>query len=82
MTSKSEVWRAHPDIPGVQISTLGRVRTLDKVVSNGKGIRLVKGHVLKQHVINSGYLQVSIQINRKRTKKLVHRLVAQTFIQN
>jgi len=82
MTSKSEVWKSHPDIPGLQVSTLGRVRTLDKMVSNGKGMRLVKGHVLNPFVSNSGYVRMNFRVNGKRVNKSVHRLVAQTFIEN
>ena len=82
MTSKSEIWKAHPDIPGIQVSTLGRVRTLDRVVaSKGNGTRLAKGHVLKQRC-NHGYLQVHISVDGKQATKKVHRLVAQAFILN
>ena len=79
---ETEIWKSHPEYTGIEVSTLGRVRTLDKVVSNGNGTRLVKGHVLKQYDPGNGYLQVSIQTNGNGTRKLVHRLVAQTYIQN
>lgn len=79
---KTEIWKSHPDIPGVQVSTLGRVRTLDKMVWNGKGTYSKKGRILKQYETAGGYLVVNIQIDGKQTRKLVHRLVAQTFIDN
>ena len=83
MTSKKEIWKAHPDIPGIEVSTLGRVRTLNKVVPcRGNGTRLVKGRVLKQYDDKGGYLKTSIPINGKWTTKAVHRLVAQAFIPN
>lgn len=25
---ETEIWKSHPDIPGIEVSTLGRVRTL------------------------------------------------------
>lgn len=37
---------------------------------------------MKPFIINSGYYTVNFCINDKRTKKLVHRLVAQAFIPN
>ncbi|WP_300559005.1 NUMOD4 domain-containing protein [Companilactobacillus sp.] len=77
-----EVWKSHPDIPGIEVSTFGNVQTLDRVVSSEKVTRFVKGHVLKQFSNKGGYLRVSVQGNRKVVKKLVHRLVAQTYIPN
>lgn len=78
-----EVWKPHPDIDVIEVSTLGRVRTLDRMVSGkGNGTRFQKGQVLKQFVSVNGYMRVSIRIDGKPTKKLVHRLVAQTFLPN
>jgi len=83
MTMKTEIWKAHPDIPWIEVSTLGRVRTIDRMVSGrGNGTQFIKGRVLKQRYDKNGYLQVSIRIDGKRPKKLVHRLIAQTFIKN
>ncbi|WP_333604407.1 NUMOD4 domain-containing protein [Lactobacillus acetotolerans] len=79
---ETEIWKSHPDIPGIEVSTLGRVRTLDRTVSNGKGTRLVKGRVLKPRDNGIGYLQVGIKVNGKQTMKLIHRLVAQNFLPN
>lgn len=77
-----EIWKAHPDIVGIEVSTLGRVRTLDRVISSEKITRFQKGRVLKQSDNGSGYLKVNIPINGKQAPKKVHRLVAQTFIPN
>ena len=77
-----EIWKALPGSTGVEVSTLGRVRTLDKMVWNGKVTYLKKGRVLKQRKDKDGYLLVDITINKKRVTKKAHRLVAQTFIQN
>lgn len=82
MENQVEIWKAHPDIPGIEVSTLGRVRTLDMVVSSEKYTRFFKGRVLKQPKSSSGYLQVSIKINGKWTTQRVNRLVAQAFIPN
>lgn len=82
INNEEEIWRVHPDIVGIEVSTLGRVRTMDRVVSGKNGTRFLKGRVLKQSNDKDGYLKVSIQINRKRNTKRVHQLVAQTFISN
>jgi len=82
MTSKPEIWKAHPDIGIIEVSTIGNVRTIDRIASNGRGTYPVKGRVLKPRNEKSGYLRVGIQIDGKWTEKLVHRLVAQTYIPN
>jgi len=82
MENKAEIWKALPGVAGVEVSTLGRVRTLDKMVWNGKGTWLRKGRVLKQYDNGKGYLTVTVKVNDKFITKSVHRLVAQTFIKN
>lgn len=82
MDNETEVWKSHPDIPGIEVSTFGRVRTLDRVTSSEKMTRFQKGRILKQYSVAGGYLQVSIKADEKWAMKLVHRLVAQTFIDN
>lgn len=79
---ETEIWRALPGGPGVEVSTFGKVRTLDRVTSNEDRTWFTKGRVLKQHDNGKGYLQVSVSIDGKWVTKKVHRLVAQTFIQN
>lgn len=79
---ETEIWKALPGGPGIEVSTLGRVRTLDKVVPNGKRTQFIKGRVLKQHERTNGYMQVGFRVNGKCVAKSVHRLVAQTFIPN
>lgn len=79
---KNEAWKTYPEFPSVEVSTFGEIRTLDRVVPSGKGTRLVKGQILKQHPVNGGYLRVRFGINGKRINRYVHQLVAQTFIPN
>lgn len=78
----TEIWKLLPGVPGVEVSTLGNVRTLDKLISSEKMTRFTKGRILKQHDDKDGYLQVRIPIDGKRATKSVHRLIAQTFIKN
>ena len=82
MENKAEIWKSHPEIAGIEVSNLGRVRTLDRVVSGENGTRSLKGRVLKQQLNHNGYLQVGFRVNGKRVNKSIHRLVAQTFIKN
>lgn len=82
MKGQTEIWKSHPDILGIEVSTFGIVRTLDRVVSSEKRTDLIKGRISKQYDNGRGYLNVSIPIDGKWTKKAVHRLVAQTFIPN
>jgi len=78
-----EIWKSLPGVPGVEVSILGNVRTLDKLISSEKMTRFTKGRVLKQQLKhNSGYPIVSIPVDEKWTKKTVHRLIAKAFIPN
>ena len=82
MKNQVEIWKALPGVTGVEVSTLGKVRTLDKMVWNGRGTWLMKGIILKQDDNGKGYLRVGITIDGKRVMRSVHRLVAQTFLPN
>lgn len=82
INNEEEIWKALPGVPGVEVSTLGNVRTLDMVVSNGRGTYPIKGRILKQCDTRDGYLQVSIKVDGKQATKKVHRLVAKAFIPN
>ena len=41
-----------------------------------------RNRLLKPYIINKGYYRIELKKNKKRTKQLVHRLVAKQFIQN
>ena len=75
-----EVWR---DIKGYegqyQVSNLGRVRSLDRVVNN----KHIKGQLITQHnKQNTTYKRVKLYKHSKRDTYSVHRLVAEAFIPN
>ena len=81
--NEKEIWKPHPEYTGVEVSTFGRVRILDRIVPCGRsGTRFVKGRILKQYNDHGGYLQVPIKVGKKWIMKRVNRLVAQTFIDN
>lgn len=82
MNNSVESWERHPDIGIIEVSTFGRVRTLDRIVPRGKYTQFVKGLILKQYDNGNGYLHVVLSMNGKTVTKKVHRLVAQTFLPN
>jgi hypothetical protein len=78
-----EIWK---DIAGYekfyQVSNLGRVRSLDRVIISKDGKRrFFKGKVLIPNVNNSGYLFVNL-LNGCRKNMLIHRLVLIAFKKN
>lgn len=62
-----------------EVSNLGRVRSLDRLVNSNGGTRLHKGKVLKFVNNGGGYLQVYLYKDGKSTKFYVHRLVYEAF---
>ena len=75
-----EIWRDIKGFEGLyQISTIGRVRSLDRVDSRGN---YRKGKALADVVSGNGYHQVNLWRDGKVEIKLTHRLMAKTFIPN
>ena len=79
-----EVWK---DIEGFnnvyQISSLGNVRSLFRVLTRSNGIKqTVKGKILKTFVNSNGYEFAVFQIGKKTKNFAIHRLVAKSFIDN
>lgn len=68
-----ERWRAIDGYDGLyEVSDLGRVRSL----------KFGKERILKNHTLPSGYVQIGLSKNSNVKRFLVHRLVAQAFIEN
>lgn len=70
-----------------QVSSLGRVRSLDRIASNGKAqngkerFRMYKGRMIKPTVNqNRNSLKVTLSNCKKIKQVLLHRLVAKTFL--
>lgn len=66
--NNQEQWKPVEDFPGYYVSDRGRV----------KGIRTM----LKPDISAQGYSRVTLSKNKKPVHKLVHRLVAEAFIEN
>lgn len=80
-----EEWKDIEDYEGLyQVSTTGKVRSLDRIVQDTTKERVqhIKGRILKQTNNGNGYKLVFLSKNRKRKNKYVHRLVAEAFIDN
>lgn len=80
----SEIWREHPYYNGnYLVSNTGRVKSVDQLVKCKSGAtRIHKGKELKQFKNERGYLCVVITKDKNTKIKKVHRLVAETFIDN
>lgn len=75
-----EIWKpvvGYEDL--YEVSSFGRVRSLDRISSNG---HFYKGQILKQYKDKFGYLSVGLSKNSCIKTYKVHRLVAFAFIYN
>lgn len=75
-----EEWRSIPEFIGYEVSSLGRVRSTNRL--SGKRRGLIKGKELTQTTNKRGYPEVRLFKDSKSTAKVVHRLVANAFIPN
>ena len=75
-----ETWKAFET--GYEVSNLGNVRSIDRIVQTAKQPLRLKGKVLKPAIDKKGYKRVAIMVNGKLTTLKVHRIVAKTFIDN
>lgn len=75
-----EIWKDIDGYEGLyQVSTQGRVRSLDRVGDRGWNY---KGKILKPSINPNGYCVVGLFKNGTQKKNMVHRLVAEAFIPN
>lgn len=83
-----EIWK---DIEGYegyyQVSNLGRVKSMERLITytNSKGVTShfpVEEKIIVQRTDRGGYRRVSLKKDKGRKLCLVHRLVAQAFIEN
>ena len=65
-----EIWKTIKGFENYAVSTLGRVRNLNR------------RRMMKPVKTRKGYFQIGLCLDGKRKWKLVHRLVAETFISN
>lgn len=82
-----ETWKSIKGYEGLyEVSNLGRVRSLDRMVMMvNKGVlckSLRHGRILNPCLVGDGYCNVNLFKNGKGKHHLVHRLVATAFIPN
>lgn len=82
MDNSIEIWKDIEGYEGMyQVSSMGRVRSLDRVKPNSGG-QIAKGSLKKFGDNGNGYKTVNLYKNNKSCMKYVHRLVASAFIPN
>ncbi len=64
------------------VDTNGSIFSISRSIFNGKGYYTSKEKLLKGSINTNGYIQVEFKVDKKRVLKLVHRLVAESFIPN
>lgn len=82
-----EIWKEVYGYEGLyEVSNLGRVRSLDHLVTQQKGscfiTRIYKGRILKPRIPKNKYPYLHLSKQGVQLTVKVHRLVAQTFIPN
>ena len=79
-TIKTEDWRPVVGWPMYEVSSHGRVRSLDmQVPAKGGATARRSGRILKAVRASSGYLGVSLARNGKKIRVSIHRLVLFAF---
>lgn len=63
-----------------EVSDLGRVRSITRMVRVRSGERLLKGRILKARAHPFGYPMVTMSAENKRYHRTVHSLVAEAFL--
>lgn len=79
---KREIWRKVQDSRDYEVSSLGRVRSLDRTVATANGhVRRYCGSIIKPSLNSKGYPRTWIRrFDGSREHALVHVLVARAFL--
>ena len=76
-----EIWKDVPRYEGYyQVSNLGRVKSLCRIVNHSKGHAVRKECILNGTINNKGYTKVRLQICNVYKVFAVHQLVAMAFL--
>jgi hypothetical protein len=77
----NEVWKDVIGFEGeYEVSNMGNVRSLDKIIRCNTGWRTHKGQLLKPNHDRGGHPRVSLMREQKATYKFVHTLMMESFV--
>lgn len=82
---EKEIWKPIKGYEGIyEASTLGRIKSVDRVIEYSNGIKhFTKGKILNPSICKkTGYFQVSLCKDGDIKKIDVHRIIANTFLEN
>lgn len=78
-----EIWK---DVVGYEglylVSSFGRVVSLSHPYCNNGGVAFTKTRILSPRLNSGGYYQIAFALNGKVLQPHIHKLVAESFIQN
>jgi len=79
----NEQWKDIKNFEGhYQVSDMGRIKSLEReIIKKDKKKSKVKETILKGSKDTKGYIQVELKKDGKRNIKMIHRLVAEAFLE-
>jgi hypothetical protein len=81
--TQNEEWRAVVGYEGLyEVSNLGNVKRLQRRIRNGFSTRVIEERNLRIQKLGNGYSVVALTKNYKSKTTLVHRIVANAFLDN
>jgi NUMOD4 motif-containing protein/HNH endonuclease len=77
----TEIWKSIAGFDGYEVSNLGQVRSIDRIVATKNGqLRRYSGKILGQATDDRGYRHVCLWKENHQVGFVVHRLVADAFL--
>lgn len=78
-----EEWRAIKGYEGLyEISNMGRIKSLERVIKNTKGYNRKFSEVIRKPINVHGYLYCDLYKENREKRFAIHRLVAEAFLSN
>jgi uncharacterized membrane protein len=78
-----EIWKDIKEFEGYyQVSNLARIKSIQRLKSNGNGMQLQPEKIKNIQIQKNGYQYVNLYKDNKNHTRRLHRLVAEAFIPN